>query len=164
MPYDDALLEKYRKIVTLSIAGSAGEKESAMAKAKAMDEKYPGIYAEAYPKKANIPNIDWNQLLNQTFNWASQAASRLADLGYAQQLAEELTDIEVKYLAKSGRMTIGYKFDADEFEMAAITMSQVQREVFVRMLAEKFALKLEETLLVAANPEEDDDDEDDEDE
>ena len=49
MPYDERIIERYKGVCALAEQGSPGERESAQNIRKKLEEKYPGIHAEAFP-------------------------------------------------------------------------------------------------------------------
>jgi hypothetical protein len=49
MPYDERIIERYKGVCALSEQGSEGERENARRIREKLEEKYPGIRAEAFP-------------------------------------------------------------------------------------------------------------------
>jgi len=54
MPYEEKVVERYRHVVALEERGATdGERAAAAKQRQRMDEKYPGIRAEAFPPPPN---------------------------------------------------------------------------------------------------------------
>ena len=58
MPYDERIIERYKGVCALAEQGSDGERETARNIRAKLEEKYPGIHAEAFPPSAAPPPQD----------------------------------------------------------------------------------------------------------
>lgn len=68
MPYDERVIERYKGVCALSEQGSPGERESAQNIRRKLEEKYPGIHAQAFP-----PPPPQEQGFNPFRNWRTRA-------------------------------------------------------------------------------------------
>lgn len=172
MTHPENIVHRYVAVYNLwNGTTNPGEKANAHSAMLKMQEKFPGIHAQAFPPKAgptpqpqgqgqqSAPRSDgsvpwyerfaggfagqqFRERAADAFDWAQRVAAEMASLEYARNAADELAEVQTKALQKE-RVQIAVKLPLRELYYLGSRFNDSQKQEF----ASRIATSVEEEIL-----------------
>ena len=153
--YPEAQLERFRAVDALAQRGEQGERDNAKRIADRMEADNPGIRRYAYPPEPTPaqtatgqrgrPWERWRDVASSTFDWVSNVASEVLAAEQARNLADEMCEIQIKFLS-SGKWQMALRLDERDLRLAARNLSPIQKVQFVQHILSAMETELLDAL------------------
>lgn len=139
--YPENLLDRFRAVDALAQRGAPGERDNAQRIVARMEAEHPGIRKAAYPPPPpeweeppppSGPRWDrWRDMASDAMGWAANVAQELLATKEAQNRADEICEIQIKYLP-SGKWQMALRMDERDLRLARRELTAAQKIEFVR--------------------------------
>ena len=151
--YEQSLVERYKNIKARADRGDGGERTTAGRLLVQMEEKYPGIGAQAFTPRGEAwtdPNKEgtnwWDNIFAQASVFAQRAAetaaqmaAQYASVDYAVQCARNMVEVKHKSTDHHGFTRINTKIESEQLAQLRHRLTPEQKQVFVETVTEEIA-------------------------